>query len=217
MEEYLRCRRCEPVGETTTAAATEAGVGNGAAVRMKAREVTSFSSNKRRKVYSQFDDRKMNWSSENSVFPATSVTSRCSSCESSDVAKNILDLKGEVFETDDTAHCNGRLSRETTPTTELRRDSVTEMESSSTTKNVSMAATSPQKPSTMEMPSAEEIEEFFSAAEKYEQERFKQKYNYDVVKDVPLEGRYEWVPLKPCSHVIKACEEEHDMIAAFNN
>lgn len=66
-------------------------------------------------------------------------------------------------------------SRETTPTTELRRDSVTEMESSSTTKNVSMAATSPQKPSTMEMPSAEEIEEFFSAAEKYEQERFKQK------------------------------------------
>lgn len=75
----------------------------------------------------------------------------------------------------DSERCFLFCSRETTPTTELRRDSVTEMESSSTTKNVSTAATSHQKPSTAEMPSAEEIEEFFSAAEKYEQERFKGK------------------------------------------
>ncbi|KAL8156247.1 hypothetical protein AgCh_001373 [Apium graveolens] len=47
------------------------------------------------------------------------------------------------------------------------------------------------------MPSTEEIEEFFSAAEKHEQKRFEEKYNYDIVKDVPLEGRYQWVCLKP--------------------
>lgn len=101
MEEYLRRRRCERVGETKTAAAAmEAGVGGNGALRMKAREVTSFiSSNKRRKACSQLDDRKMNWSSENSGFPSTSVTSRCSSCESSgDVVKNVLDLKVKKIE-----------------------------------------------------------------------------------------------------------------------
>ncbi|KAK9166445.1 hypothetical protein Scep_001636 [Stephania cephalantha] len=45
--------------------------------------------------------------------------------------------------------------------------------------------------------SAAEIEEFLSAMEKDSQKRFAEKYNYDIVKDVPLEGRYEWVQLKP--------------------
>ncbi|XP_047983131.1 cyclin-dependent kinase inhibitor 6-like isoform X3 [Salvia hispanica] len=54
---------------------------------------------------------------------------------------------------------------------------------------------SPNKESSM--PSAAELERFFAAAEKYEQKRFAQKYNYDIVKDVPLEGRYHWVRLLP--------------------
>ncbi|KAI9123801.1 hypothetical protein K1719_005101 [Acacia pycnantha] len=45
------------------------------------------------------------------------------------------------------------------------------------------------------MPPKEEIEEFFAMAEKYEQERFAEKYNYDIAKDVPLDGRYQWVRL----------------------
>lgn len=50
---------------------------------------------------------------------------------------------------------------------------------------------------TVRMPPQDEIEEFFSVAEKYEQKRFAEKYNYDVVKDAPLEGgRYQWVRLK---------------------
>ncbi|KAH1267125.1 Cyclin-dependent kinase inhibitor 7 [Glycine max] len=47
------------------------------------------------------------------------------------------------------------------------------------------------------MPTELELEEFFVAAEKDIQKRFQDKYNYDIVKDVPLEGRYEWVQLKP--------------------
>ncbi|KAK7406563.1 hypothetical protein VNO78_08190 [Psophocarpus tetragonolobus] len=47
------------------------------------------------------------------------------------------------------------------------------------------------------MPTELELEEFFSAAEKDLQKRFQDKYNYDIVKDVALEGRYEWVQLKP--------------------
>ncbi|CAN6478486.1 unnamed protein product [Victoria cruziana] len=46
-------------------------------------------------------------------------------------------------------------------------------------------------------PSASEIEEFFAPFEKEEQRRFIEKYNYDPVKDVPLEGRYEWVKVTP--------------------
>ncbi|XP_054785537.1 cyclin-dependent kinase inhibitor 7-like [Prosopis cineraria] len=41
----------------------------------------------------------------------------------------------------------------------------------------------------------EEIEEFLAMAEKYEQKRFAEKYNYDIVKDMPLQGKYEWVRL----------------------
>nr|CAB3505060.1 unnamed protein product [Digitaria exilis] len=43
------------------------------------------------------------------------------------------------------------------------------------------------------MPPADEIREFFAAAEKAEAERFAAKYNFDVVRGVPLAGgRFEW-------------------------
>ncbi|XP_054779163.1 cyclin-dependent kinase inhibitor 7-like [Prosopis cineraria] len=42
------------------------------------------------------------------------------------------------------------------------------------------------------MPPKEEIEEFFAMGEKYEQERFAEKYNYDIAEDMPLDGRYQW-------------------------
>ncbi|CAL0314416.1 unnamed protein product [Lupinus luteus] len=47
------------------------------------------------------------------------------------------------------------------------------------------------------MPTELELEEFFTTAEKDIQKRFQDKYNYDIVEDVPLEGRYEWFQLKP--------------------
>ncbi|XP_020702905.1 cyclin-dependent kinase inhibitor 1-like [Dendrobium catenatum] len=46
-------------------------------------------------------------------------------------------------------------------------------------------------------PPASEIEEFFTAAEKSEKHRFATRYNFDVDKEVPLEGRYEWVRINP--------------------
>ncbi|KAK9112808.1 hypothetical protein Scep_020327 [Stephania cephalantha] len=46
-------------------------------------------------------------------------------------------------------------------------------------------------------PSEAELDEFFTAAESAEKKRFTEKYNFDVAKDVPLKGRYEWVRLKP--------------------
>ncbi|GJM86936.1 hypothetical protein PR202_ga02840 [Eleusine coracana subsp. coracana] len=45
-------------------------------------------------------------------------------------------------------------------------------------------------------PPAAEIEEFFAAAEAAEAQRFASKYNFDVVRGVPLHGgRFEWTPV----------------------
>ncbi|CAI8583054.1 unnamed protein product [Vicia faba] len=43
------------------------------------------------------------------------------------------------------------------------------------------------------IPTAYEMDEFFAFAEKQQQAIFMEKYNFDVVNDVPLPGRYEWV------------------------
>ncbi|XP_023005086.1 cyclin-dependent kinase inhibitor 3-like [Cucurbita maxima] len=44
---------------------------------------------------------------------------------------------------------------------------------------------------------AQEIEEFFASAEHQQRRSFIDKYNYDIVNDKPLDGRYEWVELVP--------------------
>ncbi|XP_078444463.1 uncharacterized protein LOC144713676 [Wolffia australiana] len=47
------------------------------------------------------------------------------------------------------------------------------------------------------IPSAEEMEEFFAEAEKQEQLRFLNKYNFDVVRDAPMAGRFLWISAAP--------------------
>ncbi|RDX83750.1 Cyclin-dependent kinase inhibitor 3, partial [Mucuna pruriens] len=44
------------------------------------------------------------------------------------------------------------------------------------------------------IPTTYEMEEFFAYAEKQQQTIFMDKYNFDIVNEVPLPGRYEWVP-----------------------
>jgi len=43
------------------------------------------------------------------------------------------------------------------------------------------------------IPTTHEMEEFFALAEQQQQRLFTEKYNFDVVNDLPLSGRYEWV------------------------
>ncbi|KAL8238268.1 hypothetical protein R6Q59_019349 [Mikania micrantha] len=110
----------------------------------------------------------------------------------------ISDLKAEcVSGTDIFMSINDGFSRETS-TSSISE----EMESSSTstvkkTKTPEIETTSRRKPppATEKMPSAAELEEFFSKAEKYEEKRFAEKYNFDIVNDIPMEGRYQWIPL----------------------
>ncbi|KAE8703136.1 Peptide methionine sulfoxide reductase msrA [Hibiscus syriacus] len=88
-----------------------------------------------------------------------------------------VDLKAKSFETEISTCINiNKFSAETTPTVELIGD--TEETASPRRKK----SPSPDKP-----PSQAEIDDFFAVAE---------KYNYDIVKDVPLDGRYQWIRLK---------------------
>lgn len=96
-----------------------------------------------------------------------------------------LDLEVESAQVE-TSTCN--YSEEEFQRREMSRSN--EFESMET--NLNRPISSPKN-----MPTEFELEEFFSAAEKNIQKKFQEKYNYDIVKDVPLEGRYEWVQLKP--------------------
>ncbi|XP_019465095.1 PREDICTED: cyclin-dependent kinase inhibitor 3-like isoform X2 [Lupinus angustifolius] len=42
-------------------------------------------------------------------------------------------------------------------------------------------------------PTSHEMDEFFVHAERQQQAMFMQKYNFDIVNDVPLKGQYKWV------------------------
>ncbi|XP_004294829.1 PREDICTED: cyclin-dependent kinase inhibitor 7 isoform X2 [Fragaria vesca subsp. vesca] len=114
-----------------------------------------------------------------------SLHSSCCSCnELHDVVfitSPLLDLEAKSFETDYYTAPPSHKFRETTPSSELCLENSEEMDS----------------PAVSKSPPSDEIEEFFATAEKYEQKRFAEKYNFDIVKEAPLEGRYHWVRLKP--------------------
>ncbi|XP_077251484.1 cyclin-dependent kinase inhibitor 3-like [Tasmannia lanceolata] len=118
--------------------------------------------------------------------------SRCSSNGSCELVVESLrsgDLEGECFEITPDFDCRER--RETTSSCNLPAES-DDLDSTERP----LEANSRQKSTAGITPSMAEIEEFFSVAEKDEKKRFAEKYNYDVEKDLPLDGRYEWVRLK---------------------
>nr|DAD41230.1 TPA_asm: hypothetical protein HUJ06_015553 [Nelumbo nucifera] len=122
------------------------------------------------------------------------LASRSSSNGSTELVKESLrsvDLEEEVFEIENSTYFDLR-EREMTPSSEHCAES-DDLESTARP----MDANSRHRSTVRKMPTDAEIDEFFSAAEKLEQKRFADKYNYDIVKDVPLEGRYEWIRIKP--------------------
>ncbi|XWS33631.1 hypothetical protein CRYUN_Cryun22dG0099400 [Craigia yunnanensis] len=102
------------------------------------------------------------------------------------------DLEDESIEVETSTHFSSRESREPTPSSELRA----EQEELDSTSRLS-EANSRHRSTVKKMPTEVELEEFFAVAEKKLEKQFAEKYNYDIVKDEPLEGRYEWVRLRP--------------------
>ncbi|EXC24197.1 Cyclin-dependent kinase inhibitor 3 [Morus notabilis] len=101
--------------------------------------------------------------------------------------ENNLDIEGR-----------DRSTRESTPCS-LIRGSDTVGTPGSTTRQKSYTATSQRVRNDMQrsIPTAHEMDEFFAFAEQQQQRIFIEKYNFDIVKDSPLPGRYEWVQVIP--------------------
>ncbi|XP_051114956.1 cyclin-dependent kinase inhibitor 7-like [Andrographis paniculata] len=148
-------------------------------------------------------------STGNSASPTNSGDSTCesvssdhvmASCSSSNGSSglskrslNFLDLedaemipKFRATSAGESLDCRKR--RETTPSSEVQADSG-ELESTA-------GPCEPKSHRRIErFPSEAELEEFFTVAEANLKKQFIDKYNYDIVKDQPLEGRFEWVQI----------------------
>ncbi|KAK6946131.1 Cyclin-dependent kinase inhibitor domain [Dillenia turbinata] len=130
----------------------------------------------------------------NSLHPSFSSSSPCSSNDSNSNDPVIhslgsVDLKSEDIEIQQSK--SRERDRETTALSDLCIPD--EMDSTAEKSNHDIVPLS----AAAKKPSTAEIEELFAEAEKLEQKRFMDKYNYDIVKDVPLQGRFQWVRLKP--------------------
>lgn len=84
-----------------------------------------------------------------------------------------------------------RSTRESTPCS-LIRNSDTIATPGSTTRRTSSSTTNRGGNNLRKFIPMNEIEEFFAYAEQQAQKKFIEKYNFDIVNDSPLPGRYEW-------------------------
>ncbi|PWA53382.1 cyclin-dependent kinase inhibitor [Artemisia annua] len=163
--------------------------------RSRDTDVTTSSTSKRQKLDHENLNIELKIQSQKDVVHVDSSPELSTSGANDDLC---LDPKVEEDETSNSS--SDGFSRETSASSEICLDNSDEMESSSTLKNkkIIVAPRTPTRKVTVtNNPTAAEIDEFFAAAEKKEQKRFTEKYNYDFVNDVPLEGRYQWVRLKP--------------------
>ncbi|PON39811.1 Cyclin-dependent kinase inhibitor [Parasponia andersonii] len=145
-------------------------------------------------------------SSPSSIDDDQVQASCCSSNGSSELAHHddddidqdrtkFLDLEDdESGEVETSTYYSSRQRREMTPSSKLREESD---EVDSTARPTVVDSSRRSVVADQKMPSEIELEEFFATAEKDIQKRFQEKYNYDIAKDTPLEGRYEWDRLKP--------------------
>ncbi|KAL3517796.1 hypothetical protein ACH5RR_020385 [Cinchona calisaya] len=86
-----------------------------------------------------------------------------------------------------------RSTRESTPCSLMRDVDVATPGSSTRQKTANVVNQRSRSAILENIPSAAEIEEFFARADQQQQQQFIEKYNFDVVNDMPLPGRYEWI------------------------
>ncbi|EOX93943.1 hypothetical protein QUC31_004361 [Theobroma cacao] len=121
-------------------------------------------------------------------------------------SRKMVEGVGLCYETEETSFGENNLdfeprdrnTRESTPCS-LLKDSETVATPGSTTRRRSCPSTQRRGWNEMQrfIPTTHEMEEFFACAEQQQQQQFIEKYNFDVVKDMPLPGRYEWVQVTP--------------------
>ncbi|KAF8006201.1 hypothetical protein BT93_K0489 [Corymbia citriodora subsp. variegata] len=90
-----------------------------------------------------------------------------------------------------------RSTRESTPCSLIRDLNASTPPGSTTRPQSSCTAHRTQMSILRSIPASDEMEEFFAYAERRQQRSFIEKYNFDIVKDCPLPGRFEWVQVIP--------------------
>ncbi|KAL3716214.1 hypothetical protein ACJRO7_007904 [Eucalyptus globulus] len=90
-----------------------------------------------------------------------------------------------------------RSTRESTPCSLIRDLNANTPPGSTTRQQSSCTAHRTQMSILRSIPTSDEMEEFFAYAEQRQQRSFIEKYNFDIVKDRPLPGRFEWVQVIP--------------------
>ncbi|XP_010487841.1 PREDICTED: cyclin-dependent kinase inhibitor 6 [Camelina sativa] len=127
------------------------------------------------------------------------ISSGCCCCFSKEIAMNrstfVTDLEFQADQISEketksstliTTSCNFR--KEKSPVSEGLGETTTEMESE-------VKGERRKQPEVSKTPTAAEIEGFFSELENEAEDkkkRFIEKYNFDIVNDEPLQGRYKW-------------------------
>ncbi|XP_006305579.2 cyclin-dependent kinase inhibitor 7 [Capsella rubella] len=141
--------------------------------------------------------------SEEDDHQSSSISSGCTSSETNEIAANTrlpcLDLEAQKIsetETETSTLITNNFRKQGSPVSENQGETA-EMDSATTTERREQRKAEMKTKKMGKSPTQAEIDDFFSAAERFDQKRFTEKYNYDIVNDTPLEGRYQWVSLKP--------------------
>lgn len=127
------------------------------------------------------------------------VSTSCCSSHGSSERIEFVDLKDESgdVEAETSTYYGCRERRDATLSSELEAEAGEESDSLDSTAKPSSEANSRRRSTVENMPAKSEIEDFFAEAEKKLVKQFSQKYNFDFVKEEPMEGRYKWVGLRP--------------------
>ncbi|AQK65129.1 Cyclin-dependent kinase inhibitor 5 [Zea mays] len=89
--------------------------------------------------------------------------------------------------------CLNRNTRETTPCSLINSEMISTP--GSTTRSSHSSHRRVKAPPVHAIPSSTEMNEYFAAEQRRQQQAFIDKYNFDPVNDCPLPGRFEWVKL----------------------
>lgn len=91
-----------------------------------------------------------------------------------------------------------RSTRESTPCSLIRNSDTVGTPGSTTRRSSSIADNQRVRNETQRtIPTALDMDEFFAQAEQRQQKLFVEKYNFDIINDMPLPGRYEWEQVIP--------------------
>ncbi|KAF3435992.1 hypothetical protein FNV43_RR23084 [Rhamnella rubrinervis] len=132
----------------------------------------------------------------NSRLRAASVDSNDSVAFKGYEMENSKDLGVEASFGDNNSEIEGR-DRESTPCNLIRDSDSIATPGSTTRRTLNAANRRVQNDIQRNIPMAHEMDEFFAFAEEQQQRIFIDKYNFDIVNDSPLPGRYEWVQVVP--------------------